>query len=215
MKTVFLIRHGEVEYPRNEKGESLVYGPTTPLSDLGRKQLEVLGKEFVRQKIKIEAIYSSSYRRAIESSEFFMKNLYYKTPLILTGELRDVDNFGWHGKTMKEYSKLSGDVYSHPLNKKDESLERLSTRGLNVFKKIIKNKYNSLAIVSHGDFLSALVWRLEHKRSPLNYKVMKKNFYPEKGQAVLYEVNQSLKKVKRVKLITIEEVKKSIEYWRK
>lgn len=34
----------------------------------------------------------------------------------------------------------------------------------------------------------------------------------EKGQVVQYEISESLKLIKRIKLITIEDVKKSIEY---
>jgi len=82
-------------------------------------------------------------------------------------------------------------------------------------KKIIKTKCNELAVVSHGDFLSALVWTLEHKDFPPNYQEMKKHFYLEKGQAVQYKIDKDLKVVKRIKFITVGDVKKSIEYWRK
>jgi len=215
IKNIFFIRHGEVEYSRNEKGETLVYGPMTPLSDLGKQQLEALGKEFKKKKIDLEIIYSSSYERAKKSAEIFISKLSLQVPLVLTKELRDVDNFGWRGKTIKEYTVFAGDIYSHRLDRKDETLRQLSKRAINIFKKIMKTKHRSLAIFSHGDFLSALVWTLEHKDFPPNYQEMKKNFYLEKGQAVQYKIDESLKIVKRVKIITVENVKKSIEYWRK
>ena len=216
IKKVFFIRHGELEYPRNEKGEPLVYGPMPSLSNLGKQQLEALGKEFKKNRIKLEVVYSSSYKRARESAEILISELSRSIPLILTEELRDVDNFSWRGRTIKEHIKLcGGDIYSYPISKKDETLKQLSKRAINIFKKIIRTKYGLLAIVSHGDFLSVLVWTLEHKNYPTDYRRMVKNFYLAKGQVVQYEIDESLEIVKRVRLITVKNVEKSIEYWRK
>ena len=123
IKKVFFIRHGEVEYPRNKKGEELVYGPLTPLSELGKRQISSLGREFKKNKIRIQMIFSSPYLRTKQSAKEFKNQLDNKLPLVFIKELRDVDNFGWHGATMKEYGKISGDVYSYPLAKNDETLE--------------------------------------------------------------------------------------------
>lgn len=218
MKTVYLVRHGDIEYKRNDQNEPLLYGPSIPLSPLGEKQASDLGKRLKDK--KIEAIYTSPFFRTIQTSNLLNKQ--FKKPAVIfkVKDLRDVDTMGFvkNKITMKDFAKLTngGDSYSHQIFKKQETLTDMLKRTIKAFKEIIKTtKYSHLAISSHGDWLSALVWMLDKKRPTSNYQEMKRYFYLEKGQAIKYEVDEPLKWVKRIGFITVEDVKKSIEYWRK
>ena len=56
---IWLVRHGDCY-------EGMTDGTDSPLSALGRKQAELLGKRI--GKLKHEAVYSSPYRRALETA---------------------------------------------------------------------------------------------------------------------------------------------------
>lgn len=217
MKRVFLIRHGEVEYPRNKEGEPLIYGPDTPLAEFGRKQIKTLGKKLKKE--KIEVIYTSPYPRTIETSNILIKEFIKPVPLKIVNNLSDVDNSGFVKKelSMAEYAKLTdgGDSYSHQIFKKQESLIDICSRAIEIFEEIIKTEKKScLAIVSHGDFLSALIWMIEQKTPTSDYRKINNYFYIAKGQAVEYYIDGNLTSAKRLRTITIPDVLKTIEKWR-
>lgn len=73
MKTeVFLIRHGEVDNPKNIAYGSLV---DVPLTLKGMEQIRALGNEFKKEGIVPDAIYSSFHTRGIHSAEILKEML--------------------------------------------------------------------------------------------------------------------------------------------
>lgn len=60
---LYLIRHGQTE--RNVKSNQFVgQSSNEPLTDFGKKQAELLGKRFRRDKLVFDKVYSSPYDRA-------------------------------------------------------------------------------------------------------------------------------------------------------
>lgn len=213
----YLIRHGEVNYPLDRTGRKLVYGPETLLAKLGEIQLEDLADQFFKEKIPVQIIFSSPFTRAKQSADIFKEKLSIKE-LIILDELKDVWPNSFEGQPLEEYFKINGgDIYSHPLSSNQESLEHLVERARTARKLItetVHDKYTKVAIVSHGDLLSAFDWGLKREESPVSYEKMKKSFYLQKGQAIHYRVGPEGQLVDEGRLITVETVKKSVEKYR-
>lgn len=213
---IYLIRHGEVEYPRDELGRKLVYGPNTSLSALGRQQEKALGQKLKEGKVKIKALFTSPYLRAKESAQIIQEELSIAEMHIIDG-LRDVDNPDWIGIPLEEYGKTGGDIYAHSTSDRQETLEKLINRGKEAIRKILEIAGDrTVGIVSHGDSTSALVWALTHPEGsfPTSYNEMKENFYLKKGEGWEFEIDESIRLRGEGKFITVEEVHASIETWR-
>lgn len=215
MVKVYLIRHGDIEYPRDEEGRPLVYGPDTPLSVNGRIQIQQLSERLQYEEGKIDALFVSPYLRARESAQIISQQLSIPTTRVIQ-DLRDVDNPDWIGIPLEEYGKLGGDIYANPKSPRQETLGQLVERAKRAITEILgPSPHHTIGIVSHGDLLSALVWFLKFPdMPPSSYLEMKTNSYLKKGEAYQCKIDNSVRLVKEGRLITVEGVNRSIEKWR-
>lgn len=62
---LYIFRHGQTA--RNLHPELIGQSPTEPLSEMGVQQAQLLGKRIKNEGIKFEEIYSSPYKRAMET----------------------------------------------------------------------------------------------------------------------------------------------------
>src|SRR3989344_1269323 len=99
--TIYLIRHGDLEYPRNEKGQRLLYEPDTPLSDTGRAQIQQLAERLDREGRKPKRIYTSPFRRAVETSDIIASGLGLPTP-VHDPRFQDIDPGSMVGKLLDD-----------------------------------------------------------------------------------------------------------------
>ncbi len=62
--TVYLIRHSTPEWPQNQSGEWVVYGPEAPITEVRRLKAAALASELMaREGRGLDAIYSSPLTR--------------------------------------------------------------------------------------------------------------------------------------------------------
>lgn len=186
---VFLIRHGEQLYSYNDQGRKLVSSPDSPLVDLGKKQLEQLGKKMVQEGIALDALYVSPVLRAQQSAESLRGVLPVANNFTVDG-LKETFPNSAEGKTYDELEAMGGDIYAHPFSADQESLDHLIGRTREAMEFILADArergYGFVGIVGHGDPLCALQWTMKNEGFPAFYDEMKKGFYPQKGQAYEY-----------------------------
>ncbi len=106
-------------------------------------------------------------------------------------DLREVDPNDSEGHTLEELEAIGSDVYTHPFGPNQETLEHLVNRQRGALRKIldIAGRYEQkiIAIISHGDPLSALYWSMSHEGIPSSYAEMIRDYYPKKGEALQVE----------------------------
>lgn len=154
---LFLIRHGEVENPHNT-----LYGRTPiPLSAVGHAQLYTLGKKIKAEGITPDIILCSPMKRTMESTEELKKS-FPSAPVEYKEDLQETGCGVLVGKPMS-YVRSLGDFYSNK-EYKDlgiESAEVIVDRMRRVVLDIMeKYQGKTIFLVSHGDPLAFLFWRL-------------------------------------------------------
>ena len=162
MKTRFyLIRHGQTEW--NEKG---IYQGWTdiPLSEMGEKQAELLGKRF--RKIPLDALYVSPLQRAIQTAEFVAKAS--GVPLVTDEHFKEI-NFGeWEGSSIpqltEKYGKPFTDFFANPFDVTfpgEGSFDKVRKRSVEGFMELLeKHRGEKVAIVAHGGLLRVMMMSL-------------------------------------------------------
>lgn len=216
---VFLIRHGEQLYPRDEQGRKLVSRLDAPLVELGRKQLKDLGEAFVNEGETLDALYTSPILRARQSTNELADALSVADIQVVDG-LKEVFPNSGEGKTYAEIEERGADIYAHPFNEAQESLNHLVQRSKVALEFILsgtkKRGYSSVGIVGHGDPLCALKWTLKNLKFPSSYADMRKEFYPQKGVAYGYFVSddEPFRLTGEGRIITTEAARQTIEGFR-
>ena len=216
---IFLIRHGEQLYPDDSQGRKLVSDLDAPLVDLGRKQLHDLGLEFQRQRQSIDALYKSPVLRADDSGKILAETMGIQNSFIIN-DLREVDPCSAVGITYADLEKIGGDIYAHPYDQTQETLEHIVKRAGDAMHQILadsKNKgFSSIGIVSHGDTLSAFSWNLKHTELPSSYGEMRDSYYPQKAQAAEYLISDTepFELVAEGRIITTEASQITVEGFR-
>lgn len=199
--TIFLIRHGEVEYPLDNKGRKLVYGSKVPLSNEGREQIRKLGNQLLRDKSSISIIYTSPYPRAVQTADIIANILGIKT-IIQVENLKDTIYSGYEGTLYEDLIAMGGNTYLNPKSDKQETIENISKRMSIIFKTIFNKaqKENiTVGIVSHGDPLRILIEFLKHPKNGLpNPATMRDDDYLEKGCALKLTLDNKLRILKSI-----------------
>lgn len=201
--TVYLIRHGEVDYKINDQGERLIYGPNTRLSEEGITQITHLAEKLEQTGIKFKAIYTSPYARTKDSALIIAKRLGV-SKIIEEKNLRDIWAPGWVGKTILELQAIGGDIYSVPaLSEDQETLAQMVDRITECINGIIhQEQSHTIGIVSHGDPTRVFIDKLCYPdRGTVN--ITRDSNYLGKGQAWKLVFDESFILIER-KLIGIE-----------
>lgn len=152
MKRITLIRHG--------KQDTDLFNADCSLSDIGRQQALLL-KERLREK-SFDKIYSSTLKRAIETSDILNEN--WNKEIERRKELNEIDYGLFTGIPILSQKNENKDFFTR-LNSRKEDLsfpegengEMAYRRALPVFKEIEESKYNSILIVAHGGLIRALI----------------------------------------------------------
>lgn len=159
---IILIRHGETKW----NIEKIFRGRMDiPLSDVGIKQAELLGKYL--SKVDINAIYSSPLKRAFETAKYIVKYHCKPIEIIVDDDLTDISYGFWEGKSEEEVKENYGELYrewiNNPHNVKfpnGESLSDVRSRLTRFLKKITSKSNGNIAIVSHRVVLKVLICML-------------------------------------------------------
>lgn len=182
---IILVRHGETEYPLNN-GVRLTYGPEAPLTPNGRSDIFRLGSDLRGRGVHTHTIYTSTYKRAVETAEI-LSSLLGISDIRKMYSLRDVDTPEFIGKPV---GTTPQDYYASPLPDTHETLGQLTTRAVNEFDKIVTQyAHNTLLIVGHRDFLLALVYAKEQGKAPISLEELVNTRQLERGDALLFNLN--------------------------
>jgi phosphoserine phosphatase len=176
---ILLIRHGEVNNPKNIEYIRL---PGFGLSEIGRKQITNLSLE-IKSK-NITKIYSSPLERTSETAEilssYLSENNIKKIPIIYNEDLLEANFYKWQGinRNKRDKDELNG-YWNDPLKYSallGESLKDVQNRMVSQIKKIARlNKGEVIIIVSHSAPIVAA--RLYFEKIPLeNFWNFKSNF---------------------------------------
>jgi phosphoserine phosphatase len=195
MTKILYVRHGETDWNK----ENRIQGQSdTKLNKLGKEQAKKIAERLKNE--KIDAIYTSTLSRAIETAKEI--NKYHKLKIQKSKELNEI-NFGvFEGKTWEEieekYPKTMGerkkDVYYHKFSK-GENYDELWKR---IYKKILeiekKHPKENVLIVGHGGAKITLMMNFLKKTyyEVRKYKIKNTSitiFDIEKGKVEFHTIN--------------------------
>lgn len=184
LTTIFFIRHGEVNNPKN-----IFYGRSfnLHLNELGIKKVEKLAKRMKLEGQKIDVIYVSPLIRSQETAKIIAK-IFNNLPIWEIEELTDVDIPALVGHSLKErdeiHKKGVDEYFGEFVKKGNESRNDIARRMLKAFNKIYsKHKGENILVISHGDPLRFLFFSLTNPGKQLpSVGELKKSYYPQKGE---------------------------------
>jgi broad specificity phosphatase PhoE len=158
---VYLIRHSIPEYKIID-GQRVMYGPDAPLAEEGRQKVGKLADDLIAKEGRpFDAIVSSPYKRAYETASLLAGRMGL-AHVATERELRDTDS-AWPGTPIEELTEIvnSGRLFDDP--RTHETASEISDRMVKAFDQIVAaHKGQLIGIVSHGDPLRLLVYRLRH-----------------------------------------------------
>ncbi|MFA9559756.1 histidine phosphatase family protein [Evansella sp. AB-rgal1] len=155
---VYFIRHGQSE--ANLKG--IIQGHADfPLSSLGKKQATMVGQALAN--IPLNSIYSSDLQRAFHTAEAISEH--HSQTIKTWKEVREVGLGPLEGLKREEmllkYPQIKNNSLLTSGVSGTETLQSITTRCESVFNHLMENHKNeSVAIVSHGGFISILLMYL-------------------------------------------------------
>jgi len=157
---VLLIRHGETAW--NATGRWQGHAPV-PLNEAGMAQSLALGRYLARNGFRIDAIYSSDLKRAMQTAEAVAGAL--GLPVLTDARLREVDLGDWQGLTREEaeawdperYAAFRADWRNVP-TPDGESRHDLQRRARAAFDDIVaRHPGQTIAVISHGGTIGMLL----------------------------------------------------------
>jgi broad specificity phosphatase PhoE len=146
---VYIVRHGETEYNKEElfRGRKDV-----PLNDVGKKQAERLGTYFEGK--TVARIFASPLARAQQTAQGISKKA--NAPVETIEEFTDMDFGAWEGVALKEVERLYPREFllwkETPQNlkvKDGESLAKVRQRMRKGMERILSGKERDCVIVTH------------------------------------------------------------------
>jgi broad specificity phosphatase PhoE len=160
MTRVLLIRHGETDW--NASGRWQGRAPV-PLNAVGLGQAERLGRYLASNGFRIDAVYSSDLKRAMQTA------VAVTTPLKLDihpePRLREIDLGDWQGLTRDEaaawdaerYAIYHADRQATPIPN-GESWDQVKVRVRGVFDDLAaRHRGQTIALISHGGTIGRLL----------------------------------------------------------
>ncbi len=167
MEKLFLVRHGETVW----NSERRYIGRTDlPLSEEGIKQARSLANRFSKE--KVEAIFTSPLKRAIQTAEIISKETGLKT--VVFPELIEVDFGDWEGLTYEEIKQKFGDLIDNWLFRPSkveipsgEKWESVTKRVKSFFDEMSKRSEETALVITHGGVIKTIISLiLNHERIP-------------------------------------------------
>ena len=149
MTEIILARHGETEWNVAEVFRGRI---DVDLNKTGTKQAELLA-EYLSD-LKIDAIYSSPLKRALETTETIAN--YHKLDVEIAPGLIDLDYGKWQGLPHQEVKDKYRELYTEWINSPHkvrmpagESLDDVSKRATSAVDSILAKHKGTVVLVSH------------------------------------------------------------------
>jgi len=158
---IYILRHGETDW----NTQFLYQGRTNiPLNETGINQALIVSKNLLAQKYRFDYIYSSPLLRAFQTAKIVSETFNYPKDIIVENDLIE-RNFGsFEGAQINnENIKLVIDRNIQYDDDKIEKIDDLVVRAINVTTKIVnKHKNKNILIVSHSQFIKALILKVDN-----------------------------------------------------
>lgn len=168
---IYLIRHGEST--TNIIPDIIGQEGNTELTPNGVNQAGRLGKRFLKDKIELDRIWSSTYKRAMDTANIFAKITGYKSSLGLSSDIIEYDAGSWKGKKRSEiYTDLeniqkltylnmgfvfpNGESYMQVERRASAFLEK-NVLYNDEMVKLAETKPLHIAVFSHGQTIKAIL----------------------------------------------------------
>lgn len=186
--TVYLIRHGEVDFPKGPNGEDLIYDEEAVLNSNGERQMRSLGISLIDQGIKLSVIYTSDIKRAHQSAQILGDEFSYHVPVVDIPGFRAKAYPDWERRPVKELLETGVELFFHEgpgIETVKEASERLSQ----AYREIVrKNRGRIVAVISHEDEIRAIMHMFApfHTEAPGNGEGFRLTVSPE-GEILDYE----------------------------
>ena len=196
-KIIYLLRHGETELNRTGKRHQ---APTTPLSEIGRKQAEKIAKRV--SKLNFEAFITSSFVRAKQTAEIISQHLGVKfeesdlfverkRPKIVANGLVD------DPEVRRVFDLWSESLYTPGMKVQDgENFDEIVRRADQALAYLLSREEKEILVVTHGFFMRVLVARAVFGES-LDGEIFRKFWHATKldntGLTVLKHYQQYFK----------------------
>ena len=146
---IFLVRHGETAWNINQVFRGRI---DVALNETGLKQAELLARYL--DGLKLDAIYSSPLKRALQTAEAIAKRS--KLKVVIEAGITDLDFGKWQGLSHQEVSDTYRDLYSewmtHPERVRmpdGESLTEVRERAAAVVNDLTAKQLDRAVLVSH------------------------------------------------------------------
>ena len=156
---LILVRHGETDWNKEQR----VMGPNPiPLNKTGREQAMKTAEWLSTLSFKV--IYSSPYRRALETAEIIAKKQ-KKISVIPTPEVREVGYGDWVEMTFEEIEEKYPKYFKHYREKPSTVEIPGGEKGMEIFSRVkfflesLRQKHDgeNVLVVSHADVIKAMV----------------------------------------------------------
>jgi len=157
MTQIILARHGETEWNVREvfRGRCDI-----GLNEVGVRQAELLADHLID--LKIEAIYSSPLKRALDTARYVAKH--HGLSVIVADGLVDLNYGVWQGLSHQEIKERYRALYEKWLEKphlvaipEGESLDEVRKRALGVVDGVISKHSGAVVLVSHRVVAKVLI----------------------------------------------------------
>lgn len=146
MNKIYFVRHAKPDFSVHDD-------LTRPLTDKGIIDSKKLC-EFLKEK-SINKIYSSPYKRAIDTIKELSQNLNIKIEVVDDFRERKISNI-WI-EDFNKFSKSQWENFEYKLND-GESLNEVQSRNINALHKILnENSNQNIVIGTHGTALSTII----------------------------------------------------------
>lgn len=187
---VFLIRHGETDYNRENR---MMGHMNVPLNDLGRSQAERTG-EYLK-KYEFSAIYSSDLKRAMETSEIIKQTCNWSQVIIPKQGLRELrlgklEGVAW----TEELDKYTPEEFNNYLKQMGgETFETFYERVWHCFQEIINNHKNNeqILLIAHGGTIRVILTKILQPKENIFNKLALEN-----GSITILNIQKSDQEIK-------------------
>ena len=159
MREIIIIQHCQSEHHINEMSGGWT---DTPLTELGRKQANLIGLRLKRELDGREfVLYSSDLKRALQTAEILGDHLNLK--IIYEKDLREINTGVAAGKTKKWANenrnprKENKFDFDYQEFQNGETWRQFSNRVKSCMKNIVESEEKNLIIVTHGGTLSFII----------------------------------------------------------
>lgn len=207
MKEIVLVRHGDVEYPADETGRKLLYGPDAHLSDVGKNQMQVLAEELSDK--PLDFVYTSPLPRAQQSAAIITaeqeKRFGRKLHAIVINDLREPELGEWVGVPIDELERNPNgfELYAHP-KPGQEPYSQVSQRVTFRIRQLVQelNPDSKSLIVAHGEIVKISNYALEHPTAepPKSSSVLPLSDQLKNGEAFLTAFDKENRVIKKERI---------------